>query len=363
MVQKIPDIASLTAEHRGLGLSKTIDLASNTNALGVSNCVVAALQRVSGKLHLYPDPSYLSLRFALSAHLNIATEEVILGTGSDGVIQMLGNTLLDRDSEVIVADPAFHRYEDAARLNRAKCHRVPLTADGVHDLEVMMSRVNDKTRLLFITNPHNPTGTIVTDNQLDDFLNRLPEHVIVVIDEAYHEYAASCPNYPRTLDYVRQERRNVIVLRTMSKVYALAGLRIGYGVMPRELVLRCESFRQTFNVSAIAELATIAALGDTPHLTRSLQMNETGKHYLYRAFNALELPYTPTHANFIWVDVKRDGREIAQALWKSHVMVRTGDIFGAPTHLRVTIGQPDENVEFVRLLGEVLSISSSIIEV
>jgi histidinol-phosphate aminotransferase len=269
------------------------------------------------------------------------------------VIHLLGVTLLEPGDEVIQGDPSFVRYQAAAILNNAPCHLVPLTADWVHDLDAMAERANCHTRLVFIANPNNPTGTIVGRRALERLLDRVPERALVVLDEAYYEYAAGDPDYPDCLPYVR-EGRNIALLRTFSKVYGLAGHRIGYGVMPPEIAQWLNRVREPFNVNYMAQAAAVAALGDTDHVRRTLEMNAAGKRAFYAAFDALGLPYAPTHGNFVWVDVRKDCKAIYEALLHRGVIIRTGDIFGAPTHLRVTIGTAEENARFLNALQEVL---------
>ena len=333
---------------------KLIDLATNTNPIGASPRAISAAARAVAHAHRYPDPGYPSLRGGLSAHLRVAPEEIVLGNGSDGIIQLLGCLLLERDTRALVSKPAFSRYADAATLNRAECGQVPLTELWAHDLDEMSRRVDGRTRLVFITNPHNPTGTILSRRQVTRFLDSVREDVVVAFDEAYHEYAAGAADYADALTYVREGRPNVVVLRTMSKVYALAGLRVGYGVMSRGLAARCERYRPPFNIAAAAEAAAVAALADRPHVEETLNLNEEGKRYLYSAFAALGLEYVPTYANFIWVDVVRGARKLAEALAERNILVLPGDIFDAPTHIRVSVGRPEHNAAFARALGELL---------
>jgi len=217
----------------------------------------------------------------------------------------------------------------------------------------MADRVNARTRLVFIANPNNPTGTIVTRSALSRFLDRMPERVLTVIDEAYYEYAAGDPEYPDSLDYVR-EGRNVVTLRTFSKAYGLAGHRIGWGAMRPDVAEWLNRTREPFNVNYMAQSAAAAALDDLDHVERTVAMNAAGKGSFYAVFDELALPYTRTHGNFVWVDVKRDCNEVFQALLHKGVITRTGDIFGAPTHLRVTIGTAAENDKFLNALREVL---------
>lgn len=336
---------------RELGLTDVVKLASNENALGPAPRAMEAMREAIAHVHHYPDGSCHDLRAALAAHLGLPGDHLIFGNGSDDIIHLLGVTFLTPGDEVIQADVTFTRYEAAAILNGAGCHKVPVR-DWTHDLEAMADRFNARTRLIFIANPNNPTGTMVTAKEVRAFLRRVPERALVVFDEAYYEYV-SRDDYPDSLEYVR-EGRNVIVLRTFSKAYGLAGLRIGYGIAPPEIIHYLDQVREPFNVSLMAQAAGAAALEDVEHVRRTREMNAAGRKRFYEAFDAFGLAYAPTEANFVWVDVGRDSRAVFQALLQRGVIVRTGDIFGAETFLRVTIGTARETEKFLGALKEVL---------
>lgn len=338
---------------RELGITGIIKLASNENSLGPSPKSIEAVQRLASKMHIYPDANCHALRHKIASNFDISPDSIVFGNGSDDIIHLLGITFLGECDEVIQADPSFVRYEAAAILNNARCHLVPLTRDWTHDLEAMSARTSERTRLVFICNPNNPTGTIVDRKALEKFMDRMPARALLVIDEAYHEYAAHDPSYPDSLKYVR-EGRNVITLRTFSKVYGLAGYRIGWGAMRPDIAGWLNRTREPFNVNSMAQVAAVAALDDEAHLSQTLKMNEVGKTLFYVAFEKLGLDYAPTHGNFVWVDVKRNSRAVFEKLLRKGVIVRTGDIFGAPTHLRITIGTETENAKFLHALEETL---------
>jgi len=344
---------SIAEVQRELGITRIIKLASNENSLGPSPKAQEAVHAFAAKMHHYPDAVSHDLRHALAERMGLSPDSFVFGNGSDDVIHLLGVTFLEPGDEVIQGDPSFVRYEAAAILNNAPCHMVPLTRDWVHDLEAMAKRINVQTRMVFIANPNNPTGTLVGRDALTRFLDRMPERVLVVLDEAYYEYAAHVPDFADSLGYIR-EGRNVIGLRTFSKAYGLAGLRIGYGVTRPEIADWLNRTREPFNVNLLAQAAAVAALDDEAHVARTLAMNEEGKRAFYAAFDALGLPYAPTYGNFVWVDVQRDCKAVFEALLHKGVITRTGDIFGAPTHLRVTIGTPEENALFLDALRTVL---------
>ncbi len=339
---------------RELGITGIIKLASNENSLGPSPKACAVMHALVEKMHVYPDANSYALRQALAAFLTVAPEALVFGNGSDDIIHLLGITFLEPGDEVIQAHPSFVRYEAAAILNNAPLHLVPLTSEWTHDLEAMAARFNARTRLVFVTNPNNPTGAIVGRDALERFVDRAPERALVVIDEAYYEYAKDAPDYPDSLRYVR-EGRNVVVLRTFSKAYGLAGQRIGYGAMRPDIAAWLERTREPFNVNYMAQSAAAAALEDADHVARTLAMNQAGKRAFYAAFDALGLTYTPTFANFVWFDTGRDSKAVFTALLHKGVITRTGDIFGAPTHLRVTIGTAEENAKFLDALRDVLA--------
>jgi len=339
---------------RELGITNIIKLASNENSLGPSPRAIEAVQALASKMHVYPDAGAADLKNALAKHLGVSPDMLVIGNGSDEIIHLLGITLLAPCDEIIQADPSFVRYESAGILNEAVCHLVPLTEDFRHDLDAMAALVNPRTRLVFVCNPNNPTSTIVDQDELHRFIQRMPPHVVTVVDEAYYEYAVNADRYPDTIAYVR-EGRNVVVLRTFSKAYGLAGHRVGYGVMRREIADWLNRTREPFNVNYLAQVAAIAALQDSEHVQRTVEMNELGKQELYAAFATMGLTCTPTYGNFVWVDTKRNAREVYEGLLRRGVIVRVSESFRAPSHMRVTIGTPAENAQFISALRAVLA--------
>ncbi len=339
---------------RELGLTgEIVKLASNENPLGPSPAALAALAETLPRLALYPDGGCHDLRAAVSAKWGVPGDHLIFGNGSDEVITLLGVTFLQPGDEVVIGDPTFVLYEAAAVVNGAWAVKVPLTRPGfVHDLAAMADAFTDRTRLVFIANPHNPTGTMVDRQAVDALLARLPSRALLVLDEAYSEYVEAA-DYPRALDYVR-DGAPVVGLRTFSKMYGLAGLRVGYGIADPRLIALMNQPRSPFNVNLAAQIAATAAINDDAFVDRARQTNDEGRQVLEAAFDRLGLPFTPTFANFILVDVKRPCRPVFDALLRRGVIVRTGDVFGLPTHLRVTIGTPGQNARFVDALEAVL---------
>jgi histidinol-phosphate aminotransferase len=337
---------------RELGLEEVIKLASNENPLGPSPRALAAMRKCLRDVRLYPDNECYHLKRRLAERLGFPPEQILVGRGSDEIIHMIGLAFLEKGDEVIIPTNPFVLYEFTSTLMEADLVRVPLK-DYRHDLEAMAERIGPRTKLVFVGNPNNPTGTIVTHDEVVRFLDRLGNQGILVLDEAYYEYAED-PKYPRSLELVK-EGRNVIVLRTFSKIYALAGLRIGYGVAKSELAQALAKVREPFNVSNIAQAAALASLEDDFQVERSLRINRRGKKYLYRELKRMKLKYVPTEANFIFVDSGRDAKAVSWELLKRGVIVRADPAFGYDTHFRVTIGTPAQNKRFIGALKEVLA--------
>lgn len=336
---------------RELGLSDVVKLASNENPLGPSPRAIEAAIRAMQTVNQYPDGNCFALRQAVAKHLEMPPECLLFGNGSDELIHYIGLTLLEPGDEVITGYPSFVRYDAAAKLNNAVLHLVPLS-EHRFDLSAILQRVNGRTKLIFIANPNNPTGTVVTAGEVDTFMSALPEHVVVVWDQAYHEYVSRA-DYPNTLRYVR-DGRNVIVLRTFSKAYALAGLRVGYAIARPEIVDAMNRVREPFNVNSVAQAAALAALEDQQHLRQAVELNRRGLEYFYEHFERLGLPYVRSEANCVMVDLGRDTQPVFQELLRKGVIVRSGHIFGLPTYLRITTGTPEENERFICALEEVL---------
>lgn len=334
-------IEEVEREH---GLSNIIKLASNENPLGPSPRAMAAIREAAASVALYPDASCFALTNALARHLGVSADTVVVGNGSDEIIHYLGLAFLRPGDEVLTGDPSFVRYEAAAVLNQAEYVPVPLR-EHRFDLEAMAERLGPRTRMVYIANPNNPTGTVVSRDEAERFLDRCPEQTLVVMDEAYYEYVDD-PDYPPCLQYI-EEGRNVVVLRTFSKIYALAGLRVGYGVARREIVHALHQVREPFNVNSLAQVAALASLEDPDQVPRSRRANAEGRDFLYAAFRRLGLPYVETQANFVLVDVGTSSLPIYEALLRRGVIVRAGEKLGLPTFLRVTIGAMPDNERFI----------------
>lgn len=338
---------------RELGLTNVIKMASNENPLGPSLKAVEAMQKFATKVNIYPDGNCYYLKQELAGQLGVTEDNLIVGNGSDEVIKLLAEAYINPGDEVIMATPSFSEYLYATQLMGGKMIMIPVDDTYTHDLKAMLEAVTDKTKVIFICNPNNPTGTMVSKEQIDKFLDQVPDNILVVLDEAYAEYVED-KKYPDSVQYVKSGK-NVIVLRTFSKIYALSGLRIGYGIASKEIIELINRVREPFNVNSMAQTAALASLKDKEHLENSFKANSEGKQYLYKEFEKMGLNYVPTQTNFIFVDIGVDCKEAFQALMKKGVIIRTGDIFGEPTFIRVTIGKPEENERFIKALKEVLN--------
>jgi len=327
-----------------------IKLASNENALGPSPKAVRAMARAERGMHLYPDGGSFYLRQALSRRLRVDMEEIIVTHGSNEAIELLAHVFLDRGSNIVMADRAFVVYRLVAASARAETIAVPMKK-FTHDLDAMLKAITPRTKIVFISNPNNPTGTMVDGRAIDRFMKRVPGHVVVVFDEAYIELLPPS-RQPDVLRYVRQGRP-VFVLRTFSKTYGLAGLRVGYAIAPREGVALLNRVRQPFNVNAMAQAAATAALGDDAYVLRTRRLVEGGLKQLMRGFTLLGLEYVPSVANFILVRTGA-GRRVFEALQREKVIVRPMDPYGLPEYIRVTVGTRAENAAFLRALGKIL---------
>ena len=338
---------------REYGIEGSIKLASNENPLGPSPKAVEAIRDGMKNLHRYPDGSGYYLKRKLSKQLGVEPEMIILGNGSNEIIEFAIPTFLSPGDEVVMANPSFAVYPIVVKATRGKAVEVPLKG-LTHDLDAMLKAVTERTRLIFIANPNNPTGTMVTGSALGSFMNSLPEGIVVVIDEAYREYVTD-EGYPDALGYVKGGKL-VVVLRTFSKIYGLAGLRIGYGVADREVVSYMERVRQPFNVNSLAQIAAMAALDDSSHLERSCENNRRGMSQLFEEIGAMGIECVPSQANFFLIKVGR-GRDVYEGLLRRGVIVRPMESYGLPEYIRVTVGLPEENKRFLEtfkaVMGEV----------
>jgi len=338
---------------RELGV-RAVKLASNENPLGPSPLAVAAAQKALAESHRYPDGSGYYLRAELAQRLGLALDQIILGGGSTDLIELVAHTLLGPGDEGLTSAGSFPMYYIAIRAAGAKLRTVPLRGYD-YDLDALAAAVTAGTKLVYLANPNNPTGTMFTAAHFERFLGHVEAEssAVVVLDEAYSEYVER-PDYSRSLDLVRAGRR-VLVLRTFSKVYGLAGLRIGYGLGPAELLAEMNKIRSPFNTAGLAQAAALAALDDAEHVRRSIASNRAGLEQLAAGLARLGVKFVPSVANFVLVELGRDAGPGAAALERAGVIVRPMAWMGFPEAVRVTVGTRDENEKFLVALAAVLA--------
>jgi len=348
-----PYIAGKSIEEveKEFGTKKWIKLASNENLLGPSPKAIEAMSQELHTIYLYPDGPCPLLRQALAQKFSLSEKMVVISNGADNLILMIANAFVNEGDEVVMADPTFPVYTNVTQIMGGKVIKVKLK-DYTHDLSGMLKKVNRKTKLVFICNPNNPTGTTVSQESFSQFLYELPARVIVILDEAYGDFVEDA-FYPNGLDYVKAKRQ-MIVLRTFSKVYGLAGLRIGYALGREDLVDCLYQVRDPFPVHRLAQVAAVAALNDQEHALRSIQMVYEGKRYLYKELDKMGLLYVPSQANFVFIDFEKDSNEIFQALLREGIIIRPGKTWGYPTCARVTIGRTEDNQRFIKALRKIL---------
>jgi histidinol-phosphate aminotransferase len=329
------------AREMGLQPGDIIKLASNENPLGPSPKAIAAMREMLERAHFYPDGGGWALRGAIAGKLGLERGNVILGNGSNEIIEFIGHAFLRPGDEVVTARHAFAVYTLMAQLFGATT--VEVADPGYcHDLEAMLAAVTLRTRQIFVANPNNPTGTLVSQEQIDRFMAAVPEHVLVIFDEAYYEFL---DNPPDVLKYVR-EGRNVVVMRTFSKIQGLANLRIGYGLAPQAIAEVLQKTRQPFNANGIAQAGALAGLEDEDHMRRTRELTHEGREFFEGEFRALGLEYVPSFANFVLVRVG-DGDAVFQALLRRGIIVRAMRSYKLPGWIRVSVGTMDQNRRFV----------------
>jgi histidinol-phosphate aminotransferase len=340
-----------TARELGLNPADIVKVASNENPLGPSPKAKLAMRAALEDAHIYPDGGGYRLRTAIAEALSLDLDHVVLGNGSNEIIELLCHTFLNRETELIAAEHAFVVYKLMATLFGAGYVEVP-DPGFVHDLEAMADAITPRTRLVFIANPNNPTGTMVGQAAIDRFMDRVPEHVVVAFDEAYFEFLEVPLD---TLKFVR-EGRNVCVLRTCSKIHGLAALRIGYGLASKPVAALLQKARQPFNTNAIAQAGALAALGDAEHIANTRQLNREGLAFYEAAFASRGLNYVPSVANFILVEVG-DGNRVFAEMLKQGVIVRAMSSYKLPGWVRISMGTAAQNQRCLAVLDAVLASS------
>lgn len=338
---------------RELGLSHVVKLASNENPLGPSPKAVKAVQAAAQSMHLYPDASGHELKTAIADRFSVSKENVLLGNGSDELIHLIGLVFLAPGDNMVVGDPTFVRYQAAAELAEIELRKVSLDSEWRHDLTAMAAACDARTKLVFVADPHNPTGTTVGKAAIEQMLEALPPTTTLVLDEAYFEYG-ELGDAPDGRALVLDGRR-VIALRTFSKAYGLAGIRVGYGFASADIVDAIDRAREPFNVNSLAQVAAIAALDDAEHLDRSRAINAEGIRRIAAEVGKAGYSTVPSNANFVCIKLGRDAGPVFQALLRKGVIVRSGDPLGMPGYIRVSIGTEDEVSEFLEAFSTVMA--------
>ncbi|MDR3089237.1 MAG: histidinol-phosphate transaminase [Desulfobulbaceae bacterium] len=339
---------------REYGVKNSIKLASNENPWGPSPKAVAAVREATGNLHRYPDGASYYLTQALAAHHGLGADEIVLGNGSNEMIEFLVKAFITEGLEVICSHPSFLMYEKFTRMRGGNCQVLPL-AGMRHDLSAMLAAVTDKTRLIFIDNPNNPSGSAIAPAVLYDFLSHVPEHVVVALDEAYIDFAdAGLHLDVYSLIRNTNNRCAVVFLRTFSKAYGLPGLRIGYGLMPRQVAVCLHKVRQPFNINSLAQTGALAALEDQAYFNEIIDKNRNGRRFLVERLSRLGCDPLPSETNFIFFDIHADADRLYEAMLGKGVIIRSMRAYGHPSCLRVTVGTEAENKRFLAAIEECL---------
>ncbi len=337
---------------REMKLRNVIKLASNENPLGPSGKALRAMRRELRDVHLYPESKCHYLVTRLSKELGVEPRQIVIGNGSNELIELLGRGLISAGDQVISSEYTFLVYPILTQVCGGDFVTVPMK-DFRFDLDGILAKITEKTKLIFIANPNNPTGTYVTASEIEAFLSKVPRHVIVCFDEAYVDFVEA-QDFPKMLEYVKRDFPNVILMRTFSKAYGLAGMRIGYGVGHPELMEYLHKIRQPFNVNSVAQAGATAALDDRFFLWRTKYLVSVGRKFLYRRFGWLGLRYLPSQANFILVNTGYDADQVFRAFLEKGVIVRSMKAYGLNEWIRVTIGRRGQNAQFCRVLKDYL---------
>jgi histidinol-phosphate aminotransferase len=333
---------------REYGIQEVIKLASNENPLGPSLKALVALEEALSRLNFYPDGQSYYLRQAIAQRLRVEPQQVMVGNGADGIIMETCLAYLEEDSKVIVGQSSFPVYDIYTHVMRATLIKTPRKNYGL-DLEAMARAITGRTKLIFVCNPNNPTGTMVTAAEVEVFMARVPDYALVVFDEAYYEFADSA-EFPDTLRYIHEGRKNVMTMRTFSKIYGLAGIRLGYAVAAPEIIALLNVVKEPFAVNLLAQVAGVAALEDEEFLHRTIETNRTERLFLYREFERLGLNYVESHTNFILLEIGPEAAAVYQRLLQRGVIVRPCAIYDLPDFLRITIGNREQNIRLIEEL-------------
>jgi histidinol-phosphate aminotransferase len=335
-----------------LGINRVIKLASNENPSGPSPKAIKAISESLVGINRYPDADATDLRIAIASHLHLSPQQLIIANGADELITLISETFLEQGDEIIVPSPSFSEYDFGARLMGAQVVAVPLGEHYQYDIQAILSAVTERTKIVYICSPNNPTGTYLSKEQLKQLLDSLPGQVLVVFDGAYCHYATA-DDYTDGLEYVALGYP-IVVLQTFSKIYGLAGVRVGFGVAPEAIVQSILKVKEPFNVNALAQAAATAAIADERHVQASQEINALGRKQLYEAFSKLGLPYIESMSNFVLVEIGAKAKYVYEQLLVKGVIVRYGDTWGLPGHVRISVGTPEENTILIEAMISIL---------
>lgn len=333
-------------------LARVIKLASNENPIGPSPNALEVISTSLSTLNRYPDSHSVELKAAIASSLSLSTKQIIITNGADELITLISETYLEAGDEIIVPSPSFSEYDFGAHLMGAKVVPVSLDNDFQFNIDMIVSAVTDRTKLVYICSPNNPTGTYLPKSKLEELLQSLPNHILVVFDSAYSHFATK-EDYTNGLEYVRAGFP-LIVLQTFSKIYGLAGLRIGFGAAPGNIIQSILRVKEPFNVNSLAQAAAAAAIKDEEHIEKSKQVNTAGREQLYKAFQELGLHYTESMSNFILVKFGPVAKEVYHQLLMKGIIVRYGNTWGLPEYIRISIGTPEENNILIEAISSIL---------
>lgn len=342
---------SIDAVKKQYGLDKIIKLASNENPFGSSPNVLNAIRNLELPFSIYPDGYTSALRTTLADFLKLEPQQLIFGNGSDEIIQIISRSYLSSSCNTVMATPTFPQYKHNAIIEGAEIREIPLI-EGENDLAGMLAAIDDNTNVVWLCSPNNPTGTYINNKDIEWFLDQVPSHVIVILDEAYYEYVNANDYYDST--ELIKRYNNLIVLRTFSKIYGLAAFRLGYGISNAEIIKGIEPTREPFNVNSLAQIAGEAAINDQEFVIKCKEVNRTGLQSFYKFCQENNLDYFPSQANFILIDFNVDGDEVFQFLLERGFIVRSGKALGFPTSVRITIGSEEQNEAVINKLQEFL---------
>lgn len=339
-----------------------IKLSSNENLLGPSPQAIKAVQQFSKQVHLYPDGSGQKLKAKLAHNHQVSVDQITLGNGSNELLEFAARCFLDSRKNAVFSKHSFAVYSLVTQLAGAQAHEAPAkpASDKMpygHDVDAMLAMVDKSTALVYIANPNNPTGTWLSESEIREFLEALPKHVVVVIDQAYAEYATHRPDYPDTSRWLK-EFPNLIVTQTFSKIFALAGLRIGYALSSIDIASLFNHLRQPFNTNALAQEVAIASLDDRTHIEKSNQINQLGLQYLTQECDRLGLTHLPSAANFLCIEIGEHARATYQELLQRGIIVRPIANYQLPLHLRITIGKEEDNLRFINELSDIIKVNN-----